>query len=333
MKKYSHEYVYQFYKEKGYELMSEYVNTYSIDFIRDKDGYVYSTNFYNFKQNKQPNKFYKNNPYTIQNIELWLKNNALDYELISDEYINCHERLLFRCPNDHIFESSLSNMQRGRRCPYCSNPPRKIELGINTIWDPDRWMCDLGVSEEDAKTHSRASNKSITVTCPNCGKIKNIKINRIYFEKSIGCSCGDGVSYSEKIMISLLNQLDIKYIKEYKPLWSNNKRYDFYLVDYNYIIECHGKQHYGDSFFARKNIKTLEDEQSNDIYKKELALSNGINEYVVLDCRKSDLKWIKNSILNSDLNNMFDLSKVDWLKCEEFALSNQVKKVCDYWCN
>ena len=30
---------------------------------------------------------------------------------------------------------------------------------------------------------------------------------------------------------------------------------------------------------------------------------------------------------------MFDLSKIDWLKCEEFALKNIIKEVCGYWNN
>lgn len=62
-----------------------------------------------------------------------------------------------------------------------------------------------------------------------------------------------------------------------------------------------------------------------------MALSNGINYYIELDCRKSDLEWIRNNIINSELNNAFDLTKIDWIKCEEFALSNRTKEVCDYW--
>lgn len=67
--------------------------------------------------------------------------------------------------------------------------------------------------------------------------------------------------------------------------------------------------------------------------KKELAKENGIEHYVVIDCRYSELEWIKNSILNSKLVDMLNLSKIDWLKCEEFALKNIVREVCDYWNN
>ena len=172
------------------------------------------------------------------------------------------------------------------------------------------------------------------MTCPYCKKQKRIKINQIYNKKSIGCTCGDGISYNEKFTIAMFNQLNIKYIKEYKPEWSNNKRYDFYF-EYNnkkYIIECHGEQHYKESF-STCGGRTLKEEQKNDIYKKELALNNGISEYIILDCSKSNFEQIKNSIINSKLASIFDLNNINLLKCEEFALSNRVKEVCDYWNN
>lgn len=64
-----------------------------------------------------------------------------------------------------------------------------------------------------------------------------------------------------------------------------------------------------------------------------MALKNGIKEenYIVIDCRKSELEFIKNEIIKSRLTELFDLNKVDWLKVEEFALSNLVKKVCGVW--
>ena len=193
-------------------------------------------------------------------------------------------------------------------------------------------MISLGVSEEDAKKYTHGSNKKIIVKCPNCGKEKYARIRDIFNYKSIGCSCGDGISYPEKFVISLLNQLNINYTKEYLSEWSNNKRYDFYF-EYNnrkIIIEVHGEQHYTKSFKSIDS-KTLEEEQENDKYKKELALNNGIDTYIELDCRESSLEWIKNSIINSELNKIFNLENINWLKCEEFSLSNRVKEVCDYW--
>lgn len=198
---------------------------------------------------------------------------------------------------------------------------------LNIIWNKARWMVDLGVSVEDAKKYTIGSHENIEVKCPNCGKVKKTTPAIIYRTHSIGCSCGDGVSYPEKLMEGVLIQLGTKYERQYRPNWSQNKAYDFYLLGNNTIIETHGRQHYEES--VRK--RSLKEEQENDKLKEELAFKNGIKYYVVIDCKESELEYIKNNILNSELNELFDLSKIDWSKCEEYALKNKVKEVCNYY--
>ena len=324
-KKLTYEEVKEYIESQGYKLLSkEYVNARTKMTLEDEEGYLYITPWNNFRDKKQLLKFHKSNPYTIQNIKQFLKLNAEGYELLSTEYIGGHEKLIFKCPKGHEFEADWHHFQLGRRCPYCSIPPRKIELGINTIWDTDRWMIEkLGVSEEDAKTHTKCSNDKIQIICPNCGKNREVQISDIYGNKSNGCSCGDGVSYNEKFIISLLDQLNIKYKKEYKTEWSNNRRYDFYFEynDKKYIVECNGEQHYKQTTRKGDKIRTLQEEQENDRLKEQLALNNGI-EYIIIDCRYSELNWIKDNILKSKLSEIFDLiNNINWIKCEEFALS------------
>ena len=232
--------------------------------------------------------------------------------------------------NYHEWEITPHNSLNKYGCPVCSG--REAKLGINTIWDTDRWMCDLGISEEDAKKYSKCSNKKIIVKCPDCGKEKKMNLNTIYTYKSIFCSCGDGKSYPEKFVMNVLEQLNLKFETEYSPKWIGRKRFDFYIKDNNCIIETHGIQHYN-SDFNRMGSRTLEEEQINDKYKKETALKNDIKYYIELDCRESNMDYIKNSILNSELAELFDLSNIDWNKCAEFANKNIVKEVCDYWNN
>ena len=222
----------------------------------------------------------------------------------------------------------------GQGCSCCAN--QTAVLGINTIWDTDRWLCSLGVSEEDAQQYTRSSNKKVIVTCPECNKKKEITINNIYKYKSICCTCGDGVKYPEKFMTSVLDQLNIEYIFQLTKKsfdWCEDKRYDFYIPSLNTIIETHGRQHYRWTGRGR----SLKEEQENDRIKYELALQNGIKDedYIVIDCRYSDKEWVKNNILSSKLNELFDLEKrINWNKCEEFALkNNKVKEVCEYWNN
>ena len=47
-----------------------------------------------------------------------------------------------------------------------------------------------------------------------------------------------------------------------------------------------------------------------------------------IDCQKSDMEYIKNNILDSKLNDIFDLSIIQWNKIEEHALSNIVLETC-----
>ena len=141
-----------------------------------------------------------------------------------------------------VEESNIMGKYIG--CSCCSG--RTAVLGINTIWDKARWMCDLGVSEEDAKKYTRSSGKKIKVTCPECGNKKNIRISDICNYKSICCSCGDGTSYPEKFMISLLNQLGIEFETQYSPNYlkgeegERRKFSDFYLPSYKVVVETDG---------------------------------------------------------------------------------------------
>ena len=134
-------------------------------------------------------------------------------------------------------------------------------------------------------------------------------------------------------MYNLLTQLNIKFITQLNSKqfsWCDKYKYDFYLEDYNIIIETHGIQHYREKASWGKESEI---QKQNDNYKRQLALNNNVNIYIEIDCSKSELKFIKNSILNSKLAELFDLSKIDWNKCEEYALSNIVKEVCNSWNN
>lgn len=225
-----------------------------------------------------------------------------------------------------------NNLLNGIGCSCCSG--KIVVEGINDIPTTAPWMVKYFQNPEDAKKYTKSSGQKIYPICPDCGIIKNksMKINDIYSNKNIQCLCGDGFSYAEKLMFNLLRQLGVLTKTQYHTYWSKNKKFDFHFEcdGEKYIIETHGIQHYEQT--TRKGARTLKEEQANDKYKKELALSNGIKEenYAVIDCRKSELEWIKNSILHSKLNELFDLSEIDWLKAEEFALSNRVKEICNF---
>lgn len=181
---------------------------------------------------------------------------------------------------------------------------------------------------EDSLVYTYSSKKKADFKCPIClNKIPNKTIGNVY-SKGLPCQyCSDGLSYPEKFMFSLLEQVRIEFNHQKTFVWSKNKQFDFYIPSLNCIIETHGEQHYEKTPRGR----TLKEEQENDEFKYNLAFSNKISKYYAIDCRKSELEWIRNSILKSNMNLLFDLSNIDWLKCHEFACSSFVKKSCDLW--
>lgn len=152
--------------------------------------------------------------------------------------------------------------------------------------------------------------------CPDCGSLVKDKSIHDVVNHGLPCSnCSSGISYPEKVLMSFLNQLDVNYIYNKSTEWSDRKRYDFYICDKKLIIECHGLQHYFDVNY--NSFKNLEFQIKNDTEKENIAISNGIKYYIQLDCKKSDFKYIKESILNSELKNLFDLSDFDWDTCNK----------------
>jgi very-short-patch-repair endonuclease len=230
-------------------------------------------------------------------------------------------------------ENTLLNKRRVSGCPCCAQTNKKPVLGINTIWDTDPWMCELGLRKEDAQSYVRSSNKKVIVICPLCLREKQIDISAIYRDKSIKCICKDGKSYPSKVMFSILEQSKIEFETEKKFSWctyiyKDKVRYglyDFYFEKDNkkYIVEIDGSFHYKETKFNR-----LQEVAEKDKIKDFLAKEHGIT-IVRIDCRESDIDYIQKNV-DKSLKDIIDLSKIDWVTAETFALSNLVKRVCDY---
>lgn len=181
----------------------------------------------------------------------------------------------------------------------------------------------------DPFTVAKQSNKKYWIKCLDCGEDNFIKMSD-YIRQGIACACKGGISYPEMFIRSVLNQLKANYthqLTKKNMKWINERKYDFYLNDYDMIIETHGKQHYEESSRGR----SLEEEQENDRLKEELARQY-VSSYIVIDCRYSTLEWCKENTVKM-LSEYLDLSKVDWIQVGKDAEKSIVKEVCDYWNN
>lgn len=245
------------------------------------------------------------------------------------KYKNSSTPILIKCTKcGTVFKPTPSSLLSGSGCPHCSN--QRVFVGLNDMWTTHPEIAKLLKDQNFGYSHTFGTNDKAIFICPNCNSEIFITPRDLYNTKT-GCirchNCGDGISFPEKIMNNVLTQLGIKYVYQYSKKhceWALNYRYDFYLPEYNYIIEVHGGQHYD---CRKKNLKIT---QSIDAKKYELAIKNGVSQYIVIDARYSDVDYIKDSIYRSILSQ-FDLDCVDWKLCAINSSKSLLVEVCKDW--
>lgn len=217
-------------------------------------------------------------------------------------------------------------------CPHC-NPYLRIPNENESLGHMFPELSKIIVSDKFGKKIDvfkifPYSNMYAIVRCPECNTLSNkaISINQITTHGYSCPICSDGLNIPEKFVSVLLNKLSILSVREVSKTtlsWCKNYRYDFYIPSLNMIIETHGVQHMKHTGFAR----SLKDEQENDRLKRELALNNGINKYIEIDCRKSELSWLRDNV-TKELDEYIDLSCVDW---DRVWMDTQKSKVIEVW--
>ena len=246
----------------------------------------------------------------------------------------------YKCLNcGNIDIASEGNLNKTQGCNVCCTPTKKVLKGYNDLWTTHPDIAKMLKFPEVGHTQSFGSDVKQIFICKDCGCEKSMNSHNLINQGFCCPKCSDSTSYPEKITFSILQQLNLEFTCQLTKKifgWCDNYRYDFYIPSINGILEINGLQHYGRTFEGIKSDKrarSLEEEQKNDRMKKQIAEENGIGNYITIDCRKSELEFIKRNILNSRLSELFNLSGIDWLKCHEFACKSLIKTTCELWDN
>lgn len=219
-------------------------------------------------------------------------------------------------------KQQLGEKQSG--CPCCTH--KLIVPHINSIRTTNQELSKYFMNNEDIK-YAVYSGERVDLRCPFCGTIKENMVISSLARQGFACPvCHDKISIGERIIYYILNYFGLNFKKEF--MFENNQwRYDFNIFDYNSIIEVHGEQHYRQTSFG-----VLSEIQQNDAAKKIYALDQGIEKYIVINAMKSDYDYIVNSILNSELSMLCDLSLIDWAELRKTMFEHSiVKDICTYW--
>ena len=328
----------------------------SIKHFCKKHQYEYMSPPARVLQNKYGCKFCGAEAHTQSLEEKLEKTKKRIFELVGNEYeivdgftaIDDMAKFRHNCKNGekHYFDMTpTSFIYRGSRC-YCENPSiSRVIPGFNDIHttrpDVEEWMHN----KEDAYKYSMSSKEKILWDCPDCKntfeeRICNVNSNRL------SCPfCSDGISYPNKFMYNSLYQIkdDLDFLeREYNPDWckfefNGNERcgkYDVYFgIDgQRYIVEMDGGLGHGNK--VHTNSLLSQDELLQiDLIKDKLAEEHGI-KVIRIDCNyKTDNKYtyILNNVLNSDLKDIIDLSKIDFDLSNKNSVSSLIVKAGELW--
>lgn len=289
--------------------------------INDVEGYYYFVDITSIKEYKLC-KFHISNPYTIHNIKLWLKLNNKPFELLSDKYEGNKAKLLWKCLKkecNEIFQASWINIISETGCSYCAGKQVGLSNCLATKyphfiaeWHPTKngdltpyditygsekhvwWKCSNG--HEWMQTPNNRTN--IKCGCPECNKSKGEeKINTLFIKYNfIKIKQND---YDNSTSIDKITNKYFIYQSTFKDLLGIGNgllSYDFYLPQYNLLIEYQGEQHERYIHGFHKSKKDFEKQLEHDRRKHEYAKNNNINLLVIW---YKDFDSIEETLINN----------------------------------
>lgn len=250
------------------------------------------------------------------------------HDVYSDDiYVNNKTPMQFYCSKNHRWPSIPTNILHGHECPYCAG--YKVWRGFNDLWTTHSNIARLLKNPEYGYLYSYGSEKVLEFICPLCGNIIVKSIKDVVSNGLFCYKCADtGISYPNKFGRAFLSQLPIDdYTPEYSPDWLKPYSYDNYFKYNNqeYILEMDGGIGHGNKKFKSKENDV--DGAKRDQIKDTRAYERGFI-VIRIDAKESNCEYIKNNILHSCLNDIFDLSAIDWLQCDMQAQKNLVREAC-----
>jgi very-short-patch-repair endonuclease len=192
-----------------------------------------------------------------------------EYYLNDADYTS-GSKLKIICRKHGVFEQSYSDHLSGCGCPECATEAKEILINdflLNSISHHGNSYRYNYVFED----YKRATSK-IRIICPKHGIFKQQANDH---GRGVGCPSCNSSSKGENLIRNFLIRHHIEYTTQktfHNCIRNKGKlKYDFYLPEYNILLEYDGKQHYEEGY----RCNDLEDMKTNDEFKTSYANDNG----------------------------------------------------------
>ena len=186
---------------------------------------------------------------------------------ILSEYKGTAQKVKYRCLKcNREWMSKASHLLDGHGCKFCNRKMKTTEMFIK----------ELNEISPDIEVLSEYKNNETKIKC-RCRKCSNIwQPAAKHLLEGRGCTkcCSPR---GELIICNLLDNRKIKYYTQYKfddllGIGGKNLTYDFYLPEYNLLIEYQGGQHFKPTNYMggkEKFKKQVEHDKRKRNYAKE----------------------------------------------------------------
>lgn len=206
-----------------------------------------------------------------------LSNNIIENISLDGKYINSKSVIHCTCKIcGYVWDSTTNRLLLGNGCRKCANK----QNGKNRMKSHEDFIKQVHILNKDVTvidTYSGVNNK-LSCRCNICNRIW--ETTPAVLLQGCGCSCCK-IPLGEKHIIDLLEEHNITYISQYKfcglkGVGGKLLSYDFYLPQYNLLIEFQGEQHKHpvEYFGGEERFKI---QQEHDRRKYEYAKKNNIN--------------------------------------------------------
>lgn len=199
----------------------------------------------------------------------------IDFSYRPNTKKNCVQILCQKCGIP--FEKTFQDFKKNCKCPHCETKKQRTTESFS-----------YEISNEYHLLEEYINDDTPLLVQHSCGFVWKTRPKLLLHY--CGCpKCNKSMSKGERKILNFLVKQKIDFTKEKSFSWQSNSywRYDFFLPDYNLIIEYNGSQHYIQKDFFQEN---LSERQKVDA-QKELEAKNQGYSYLIIpytDYKKID---------------------------------------------
>lgn len=201
-----------------------------------------------------------------------------NYTLLTDvsEYTGSYMQISYMCLKHGLQTQSLDNMLHGHECFACSYEKR----GLKARYTPEQVENIVNGYNNNillnSKDYSGVFVKNLEIQCGECGEIYVTDLDSYIRKNQTRCPhCSKSESIGEFRIRKFLEKHNVAF--EQEKTFSDCKDiktlpFDFYLSEYNLIIEFDGQHHFSNVMFNNYEMT-----KKHDTIKNKYCEDNNIN--------------------------------------------------------